>query len=127
MKFLILLADMLLISILCMIAGGPRSPLVLLYFLTVATAPLRLSIKLVYVATAGAILGYISVLGYYAWYLIGFDRYYASPQLRIPRGEEAIVCLALIVAGFLAGQSVRQARRLVRGYPLRPAASVGGE
>jgi hypothetical protein len=99
----------------CAVAGAPRTPLVLLYFPVIASAPLRLSLPVVYAATAGAIAGYLFSLGYYAWYLVGFDRYYATPELRIPRSEEAIVVLSLLVTGLFAGQAVRQAVRIATG------------
>lgn len=113
--------DLFLVTLLCMIAGGPRSPLVLLYFLVIAMAPLRLSLRLVYATTAGAIAGYLCLLAHYAWYRIGWEKYYATPEVRIPRGEEAVYVLALLVAGLLAGQFVRQARRIASGYPVTVA------
>ena len=61
--------------------------------------------------------GYLALLAWYAWVAIGFDRYYATPDLRIPRSQEAITVLSMMVVGLLAGQCVRQAQRLVTGYP----------
>jgi hypothetical protein len=113
MKYITTVADVLMVTVLCAIAGGPTTPLVLLYFAVIAAAPLRLSLRLVYVTTAAAIIGYLVLLAYYAWYLIGYTRYYATPELRIPRGHEAIVILCMLISGFLAGQVVRQARRMV--------------
>ena len=113
--------DLFLVTLVCMFSGGPRSPLVLLLFLVVAMAPLRLSLRLVYATTAGAILSYLSLLAFYAWFKIGRDKYYSTPELRIPRGEEATYVLALLVAGLLAGQVVRQARRVAAGYPVSVA------
>ena len=118
--------DLFLVTLLCMVAGGPRSPLTLLLFLVVAMAPLRLSLRLVYATTAGAILSYLCLLAYYAWFKIGRQKYYSTPELRIPRSEEAIYVLALLVAGLLAGQVVRQARRMAGGYPVT-VATRGGE
>jgi hypothetical protein len=115
LPFVAVFVDLLMVTLLCAAAGGPRTPLVLLYFLVIATAPLRLSLPIVYGATAGAMLGYLFLLGYYAWYLVGFQKYYATPELRVPRSEEAITLLALLVAGLFAGQTVRQARRLAQG------------
>lgn len=116
--------DLFLITLLCMFAGGPRSPLVLLLFLVVAMAPLRLSLRLVYATTAGAMMSYLCLLAYYAWFKIGREKYYSTPELRIPRAEEAVYLLALLIAGLLAGQVVRQARRIAGGYPV---AVAGGE
>src|SRR5439155_24109688 len=95
---------LLMVTRLCAIAGGPQTPLVLLYFAVIASAPLRLSLRLVYATTGAAILGYLFLLGYYAWWLIGFHKYYATPELRIPRSTEAITALALLVTGVFAGQ-----------------------
>ena len=117
--------DLFLVTLLCMFAGGPRSPLVLLLFLVIAMAPLRLSLRLVYATTAGAMLSYLCLLAYYAWFKIGREKYYATPELRVPRSEEAIHLIALLVAGLLAGQVVRQARRIAGGYPVTVAPAEG--
>ena len=113
LKYAAVLIDALMMTLLCVAAGGPKSALVLLYFALIASAPLRLSLKLVYTATAAAMLGYLFLLGYYAWYVIGFHRYYATPELRIDRRTEAITLLALLVCGLFAGQVVRQMKRIV--------------
>jgi len=113
MKYLAIAVDGLMITLLCGLAGGPRTPLVLVYFGLIASSPLRLSIRAVYFATAVAMVGYLVLLGHYAWYQIGFRRYYATPELRIPRSEEIITLLAMLVCGLFAGQSVRQIRRIV--------------
>lgn len=110
--------DAAMIAILCMLTGDARTPLVLLFFVLIATAPLRLDLRLIYFATAGAIVGYLAQLACYAWYVVGYTKYYATPELRIPRSHEAIVVLALLVSGLLAGQCVRQARRLAMRYPV---------
>lgn len=117
--------DLFLVTVLCMIAGGPRSPLVVLLFLVIAMSPLRLSLRLVYATTIGAGLAYLALLAFYAWVQIGYEKYYATPELRIPRDEQAIYLLALLVAGLLAGQAVRQARRIAGGYPVSVANREG--
>jgi hypothetical protein len=118
LKYIASLMDVLMVTLLCAIAGGPKTPLVLLYFAVIAAAPLRWSLRLIYLTTIAAIVGYLFLLAYYAWYLIGFHKYYATPELRIPRSTEAIVVLALLTAGVFAGQVVRQARRMIERYPV---------
>src|SRR5262249_59555100 len=88
-----------------------------LYFLIIGSAPLRLSLRLVYVTTLGAMAGYVLFLGYYKYFLVGVERYAADPN-RLSRTDQAIFILALGAAGLLAGQMVRQARRLVLGYSI---------
>ena len=117
MKYATAMMDVLMITLLCAIAGGPQTPLVLLYFAAIASAPLRLSLRLIYVTTAASILGYLVLLAYYAWYRIGFHAYYANESVRIPRSTEVIVVLALLVTGLFAGQVVRQSRRMIERYP----------
>ena len=119
LKYVSTLWDLFLITALLVLTrDGPASPLILLYFLVVASSPLRLSLRLVYVATLGSVVAYLLLLGYYAFVLIGAERYYADSAVRIPRTHQVIVVLALGTAGVLAGQAVRQARRLVQGYPV---------
>jgi hypothetical protein len=118
MKFATALLDVLMITVLCAIAGGPKTPLVLLYFAAIASAPLRLSLELIYVTTAGAILGYLALLGYYVWYVVGSKIYFSTPEVRIPRSTEVIFVLSLAVTGLFAGQIVRQVRRMIERQPL---------
>jgi hypothetical protein len=86
--------DIVLIAVLVMLAGGPKSPLVILYFLVIAAAAPRLSLPAVYAATLGSVAAYLFLLGHYAFYVVGYDRYYASPELRVPRTEEAVFVLS---------------------------------
>jgi hypothetical protein len=116
LKYAAVLLDVLMITLICAISTtdpAPRSPLVLLYFAVIASAPLRLSLRLVYVATIAAMAGYLFLLGYYAWHVIGFHRYYATPALQIGRSREIITLLALLTCGLFAGQVVRQIKRMI--------------
>jgi hypothetical protein len=113
-KYLAVGWDCVMVVALCAIAGGPKTSLVLLLFPIVASAALRLSLKLVYFATACAMSAYLILLGMYVWYVVGFHKYYATPELRIPRRDEAIVLLSLLVTGLFAGQTVRQMKRLAQ-------------
>jgi hypothetical protein len=116
LKYAATFTDLALITALLTVADTPRSPLVVLYFVVIASAPLRLSLRLVYAATLGAMVAYLFALGYYAFFAIGAERYYGEPNLRIPRTHEIILLLGLGAAGLLSGQVVRQVRRLVDGY-----------
>jgi hypothetical protein len=116
LKFISVIWDLVMVTLLGIAAGGPRTPLMLLYFIVIASAPLRMSLAVVWVATLGAIAGDAIVIMYYAWYVIGFHKYYATPELRLSRSSEFIWFLSLGVAGLLAGQVVRQMRRVAGGY-----------
>jgi hypothetical protein len=119
LKFVSTGADLILITAMLMLTGeGPRSPLVLLYFLVIASAPLRLSLPLVYMATLGAMAASVALVGFQYFILIGPSSYYDDAHIhdRVARPAQIIFLLALGAAGLLAGQMVRQARRLVEGY-----------
>jgi hypothetical protein len=120
LKFVASFWDLLMVTALVMVSpDGPRSPLVLLYFVVVAAAPLRLSLPLVSATTLGAIAAAVLALGQYVLLRVGWDRYYAAEStFRISRTAEIIFLLTLGTAGVLGGQMVRQARRLVEGYPV---------
>jgi hypothetical protein len=120
LKYVATLWDIAMISALLLIGQGPRDPLIVLYFVVIAAAPLRLSLPLVYVATLSAMAAATLVLGHYVFVEIGFENYYrADFGGRVARTTEVIFLLSLATAGLLAGQMVRQARRLVDGYPVR--------
>jgi hypothetical protein len=112
LHYLTVLADAALVTALVTVSGGPKSPLVALFLLVVATAPLRLSLRVVYAATAAAVLGYLTALGHYVFVRVGVTAYYTDPAVRISRPQEVVTVLALLTAGMLAAQAVRQARRL---------------
>ncbi len=118
LKYVATLWDLAMISALLIVGGkGPVNPLIVLYFLVVAAAPLRLSLPLIYVATFGSMAAATLVMGHYVFIQTGYHAYYHLEfGGRVPRSHEIIFLLSLAVAGLLAGQAVRQARRLVEGY-----------
>lgn len=113
--------DLLLVTALIMASpDGPRSSLMLLYFVILAAAPLRLSLPLVVTTTLACMVAAILVVGQYVFIRVGWARYYSPENTdRIARVSEAFFLLALGAVGLLAGQMVRQARRLVDGYPVQ--------
>jgi hypothetical protein len=117
LKFLSTGGDLVLLTCVLTVADGPRSPLVVAYFLILALATLRLSLSLVRFATAGAMAGYVVLLGHAAWF--------APRDIRVPRYHELIVLLALGLTGITLGQVVRRVRALADAYAARLAAEAG--
>ena len=107
LKYAAIAFDALMVTAVLVLSDGPKSPLRLLLFLTIATAPLRLHLRVVWAATLSAILSYAFTCGHAAWFMEAW---------RVPRHQQIIVVLALACAGLLAGQAVRQGRRLARDY-----------
>jgi hypothetical protein len=102
--------DATMIAALLLVSQGPRSPFLMLLFLLIGTAGLRLDLRLVWVTTILAILVYGLACGYDRWGLK-----LAAPD-RVPRQHQVILVIGLVSAGVLIGQAVRQARRFARDF-----------
>lgn len=119
LKFVSTACDVVLLSAVLTLADGPRSPLLVGYFLIVALSGLRFSLRLVWFATLGSMLGYLYVLGYARWF--------ADParHLRVERYQQLIFLLALALSGIVLGQVIRRVRRMAEEFAAR--VSAGGE
>ena len=111
LKFLSTGADLVLLTWVLALADGPKSPLRVGYFLIVCLSALRFSLPLVRFATAGALAGYLSLLGYARWF--------SDRDLRVPRYHQLIFLIALALSGVVLGQVLRRARRLAEDYARR--------
>ncbi|MCE9580949.1 MAG: hypothetical protein K8T20_00380 [Planctomycetes bacterium] len=99
--------DLLLVTVLLMATDGPRSALLILYLLVVASSALRLKLNLVRVTTLLAAVAYGAVL---------VHAYEYRPEWVVPRRQQVIFTLAIGCAGLIAGQAVRCARRLAKDF-----------
>lgn len=109
--------DIFMVTALLCVCENPQSMVVTGYFLIVASASLRFSLPPVYLSTAGSLMGYLVFLGHVRFVLQLPD------ELRVLRTNQIVFGIALIVAGLLAGQSVRQARRFAAqtSIPVSPS------
>jgi hypothetical protein len=114
LKFLSTAVDLVLLTVILMLADGPKSPLVVAYFLLIVLALLRLSLPLIWFTSAGAILCYMFLLGYARWF--------TERDIRVERYQQAIFLLALVLTGIVLGQVVRRVRRMALEYAERVAA-----
>jgi hypothetical protein len=90
---------------------------VAVYFLILALTTLRFNVALVRFATAGALIGYLVVLGHARWF--------ATRDVQVPRYHEVMVMLSLALTGITLGQAVRRVRGLAVDYARRRAAEPG--
>lgn len=116
LKYAAVAWDSFMATSLLIVSDGPKSPLLVLLFLIVATASLRVHLRVVWVASVLVVLSYGVVCGHSKW---------VRPASRVPVHHHVIFVIALGAAGLLAGQGVRQTRRFARDYAERLAA-VGG-
>jgi hypothetical protein len=76
-------------------------------------------------ATIGAALGYLCVLGMAKWPgRFGRD---AELDVRVPRYHELVVLVAIVLCGVFIGQVVRLARRVAEDYADRSSRTARGE
>lgn len=114
LKYLTTAADIVMLTLVLLVARGPASPLVAGYFLLIALAGLRFSLHLVWCASAGSVAGYLFLLGQAKWYA-------ADKSHLVPRSDQAITLLALVLMGVVVGQIVRRVRSLAEHFAQRTA------
>jgi hypothetical protein len=116
LKYVSTALDVVLLTLLLMVADGPRSPIIAAYFLIPALAGLRFQLRLVWFATIAAMLGYVWLLGWAIW-IEGVR------NIRVPRYHELIVLTALAMSGIIQGQVIRRVKSLAAEYVRRQAAA----
>ncbi len=116
MKFTATAADLFLLTMLLLAANGPSSPLCIVYALIIAASALRFSLALLWMATAGAVFGYLVLVA---------DAHWHHPEHQVPHHHLVIVIAALVLLGVIVGQILRTARGALKSV-IAPAPSVGG-
>src|SRR5262249_11350751 len=104
MKFITTTADVWLLTLVIGVCDGPRSPLVVGYFLILAAPALRFSLRLVWLATAECAAGYVA--------LVIYSEHFATRDKTVPRYSQMIFVAAVLIAGVTMGAVVRRVRRL---------------
>jgi hypothetical protein len=113
LKYVTTACDIILLTTLTAAADGPRSPLVVGYFLVIVLSTLRFQLRLVWCATLGSMAGYLCLLGYARWFA-GPDR-----ELSVPRYQQLIVLVAMALAGIVLGQVIRRVRAMALEFAER--------
>jgi hypothetical protein len=106
LKYFTAVVDTLLVTVLASLGNGPESPIVLAYFLILATAALRFSLRLVWTTTFATALGYLVLVGKKD--PIWFDENHTTPVV-----TQLITLLSLGLTGLCLGQIIRRVRALV--------------
>ena len=117
LKFVSTGCDVVLLTGILIVADGPRSPLIVGYFLLIALSTLRFNLPLVRLATVGSMAGYLVLLGYARWF--------TERDLHVPRYHQIIVLLALALTGIVLGQVIRRVRAVAKQYADRVQSSEG--
>jgi hypothetical protein len=116
LKYVSTACDLVLLTALAAMNQGPKSPLVLVYFLVIALAALRFSLGLVWFSTVGGMLGY--------WSLVGlFDKKWFDADHTVPPTTQLVTLLSLALTGIVIGQVVRRVKGMASEYAERRAAA----
>ncbi len=113
LKYVTTGCDVVLLTTILTVADGPRSPLVVGYFLIIVLSTLRFQLRLVWCSTLGSMAGYLFLNGYARWFA-GDER-----ALSVPRYQQFIVLLALALTGIILGQVIRRVRALADEFAQR--------
>jgi hypothetical protein len=114
LKFLSTGGDIVLLTSVLTLVSGAASALVVAYFVILALAALRFSLALLWFATGASCAGYVFLLGYARW---AADR----PEMIVPRLQQLLFLIALVLTGIVLGQVVRRVRSLAEDYTRRLA------
>lgn len=112
LKFCSTACDVLLLTALASLGGGPTSPMVFAYPLIIALATLRFSVSLVWFSTLASMLGYLSLVGL-------ADKKWFDPDHAVPVVTQLVTLLGLAMTGLILGQVVRQVKAMAAEYAER--------
>lgn len=110
-------ADIILVTLTANLGQGPASPAVFGYFLVIVLAGLRFQVVLLWCASLGCVAGYLALLALGHPHWLGSEE---APKM-VPRLEEAVVIISLLLSGIILGQIVRQAPNMAGEYVERLA------
>jgi hypothetical protein len=117
LKFVSTGCDVLLLTCILTVSDGPRSPLLVGYFLLIALSAIRFNLPLVRFTTVASVAGYLFLLGYAKWF--------AGRDLRVPRYHQIVFLLALALTGIVLGQVIRRVYGLAKEYATRMESGKG--
>lgn len=121
LKFISTAGDVILITSLASIGDGPKSSLVAVYFLVIALAGLRFSLRLVWCATICSMLGYLVLVG-----IKDEERWFDENHFVEPV-KQIMTLASLALTGIVMGQVIRRVRALADDYARRLQAGTRTE
>ena len=110
MKFVSTGFDVVFLTFVLAAASGPKSPLLVGYFLLIALSALRFNLPLVWFTTLSSMAGYVVLTGFAKWY---------ATQFHVPRYHQLITLLAMALLGIIVGQVIRRVRGIAVDYAQR--------
>lgn len=112
LKYLVATLDLLLLTALIALHGGPNSPLVSIYFLLIGLAGLRFQLPLIWLTTLGAMVSYLVLVG-------KVDKVWFDTEHTVPIISQLVMYVGLGMMGVIVGQMVRRVRAMAEDYQQR--------
>jgi hypothetical protein len=110
LKYVSTVLDVILLSWIATLGAGPSSPVIVVYFVIIVLAAVRIRLRLVWCAAAACIVGYLFVAAT-AW-----NDWWGNGQFLVGQEEVAMVVAGLAATGVIVGQVVRCAREMTIDY-----------
>lgn len=117
LKFVSTGCDLVLLTSVLILGDGSKSAMVFAYFLVLMLACLRFQLQLIWFTTMGAVGCYLFLLGYARWF---------EPNQHVPRYQQLLMLVGLVIGGVILGQVVRRAKHLAEFYAQRMRDNPGG-
>lgn len=93
------------------LGSAAQSPMISVLFLIIISTALRFDVRLVWCTTAGALIGYLTLLG------IGDEGEWFDSQHTVDPAAQGITLASLLLAGIFCGQVVRRVKAIVETPP----------
>lgn len=118
LKYVVATIDLLLLTALIALHGGPASPLASVYFLLIGLAGLRFSLSLIWLTTAGSLLSFLALV----W---KFDKVPFDTEHPVPIINQLVMLVGLVMMGVIVGQLVRRVRGIAEDFRERMERAEG--
>jgi hypothetical protein len=119
LKYVTTGVDVVLLTGILMVADGPRSPLLIGYFLVITLSALRFQLRLIWFATLATTAGYLVLLGYAKWWAGRPESLFHTEPITVPRYHQFIFLLGLALTGIILGQVVRRVKAMASEFSRR--------
>lgn len=117
LKYVSTAVDLVLLTSVLLVADGPRSPMVVGYFIVIALSALRFRQRLVWCATLGSVGLYLAINLQASQF--------SERDIAIPGYQQAFLVVGLLLEGVILGEVVRKIRRTSQLFALRRDAADG--
>lgn len=112
LKYVSATCDIVLVTALVWLAGGPLSPATRAFFLVIALSALRFDLGLIWYTTLGCLLAYEGLVGW-------ADPKWFDAEHAVPVVDNLLMLVSLGLTGVILGQVIRRVRQAAGDYATR--------